>query len=71
MTVVISPIIKSVIASLLVKVSDKALSFEVKPSTPSSAVILMVGTVMSTVKLALVTVTASLVATSFTSAVKE
>ena len=44
---VISSIIKSVIASLVVNVSDKALSFEVKPSTPSSAVILIVGTELS------------------------
>ena len=42
-----SPIIKSVIASLLVKVNDKVLSFEVKPSIPSAAVILMVGTSLS------------------------
>ena len=42
-----SPIIKSVIASLLVKVNDKVLSFEVKPSIPSAAEILMVGTSLS------------------------
>ena len=42
-----SPMIKSVIASLLIKVSDKVLSFEVKPSTPSAAVMLIVGTTLS------------------------
>ena len=40
--------IKSAIASLLAKVSDKVLSSAVKPSIPSLAVILIVGTVPST-----------------------
>ena len=44
---VISPTAKSVVASLLVKVSASVASLDVKPSAPSAAVMIMVGAVPS------------------------
>jgi len=44
---VISPTAKSVVASLLVKVSESVALLDVKPSAPSAAVIVMVGAVPS------------------------
>ena len=48
---VISPSAKSVVASLLVKVSESVASLDVNPSAPSATVIVMVGAVTSYVQL--------------------
>ena len=44
---VISPTAKSVVTSLLVKVSASVASLDVNPSAPSAAVIVMVGAIFS------------------------
>ena len=44
---VISPTVKSVVASLLVKLSERVASLDANPSPPSAAVIVIVGGVPS------------------------